>query len=261
MSSLKLYNISQKLSIMLYQDFNSHIPFNYIPVFYENFNFVEHLHGDLEIIAVYSGEVIVTIDEAPALLHEGDFALILSNQIHSYRSVGESRVWVSVFAEDYVRDFAADMQNLCTAHPVFRCEDLVRRFIEKYMIFNAHPTREELCACLSILCHLFRSGNEFHVRPRTGRVHFRDILNYISEHYTEDISLTKVATELHLDVNYLSRCFHRCVDSHFSEFVNRYRVSYAQTCLARGSSMAEIAEMCGFRSIRTFNRAFSDLPG
>ena len=246
---------------MIYQSFNSHIRYNYVPKLYTDFDFVEHLHSDFEIIYVLEGSTILTVDEKDVPLHEGDFALVLSNQIHSYHTPAASRVWIGVFAEDYVRDFAAEMKDKQGKNVRFCCDETVRAFVFKYMIYARNPTRNELSACLTILCAQYQKNNVFtKILPSRGN-YLHDILNYISLHYTENISLKTAADALHINMNYLSRYFHKNIAMNFTDFVNHYRVSHAQALLAKDLDIAVVSFECGFQSIRTFNRVFKEITG
>jgi transcriptional regulator GlxA family with amidase domain len=88
------------------------------------------------------------------------------------------------------------------------------------------------------------------------------ILRYISEHYTDNLSLGKMARDLGYDERYLSRCFHRIIPLHFSRYVNQLRVETAIELLQRSDrSLSEIALECGFGSIRSFDRVFAEVTG
>lgn len=246
---------------MIYQSFNSHIRYNYVPKLYTDFDFVEHLHSDFEIICVLEGSTVLTVGEEDVPLSKGAFALVLSNQIHSYRTPVSSRVWVGVFAEDYVRDFAAEMKDKQGKNIRFCCDETVRAFVFQYMIFAQNPTRNQLSACLTILCDQYQKNNVFTKIKRARGNYLYDILSYISIHYTEDISLSTAANALHINMNYLSRYFHKNIAMNFTDFVNHYRVSHAQALLAKDLDIADISYECGFQSIRTFNRVFKEITG
>lgn len=202
---------------MIYQSFNSHIRYNYVPKLYTDFDFVEHLHSDFEIICVLEGSTVLTVGE---------------------------------------EDVPLSRKNIR-----FCCDETVRAFVFQYMIFAQNPTRNQLSACLTILCDQYQKNNVFTRIKRARGNYLYDILSYISIHYTEDISLSTAANALHINMNYLSRYFHKNIAMNFTDFVNHYRVSHAQALLAKDLDIADISYECGFQSIRTFNRVFKEITG
>ena len=247
---------------MIYQDFNSLYPYNYNSTMYQNLEYVEHLHDDFEVVYIIKGNVNLTVNGKLSELHEKDFAMILPNQIHSYITPeGTSLAWIGVFSKDYVKDFANETKGKEGAFSRFQCDDIVINFVSKYMIYAEHPTVNELSACLTILCAIYQRDNKFTKIKMIRENLLYNILHYISLHYTEDISLQNIADELHVNMNYLSRFFHKNIAMNFSTFINHYRVSHAEHMLAQNIEMADVAYGCGFRSIRTFNRAFKSITG
>lgn len=87
-------------------------------------------------------------------------------------------------------------------------------------------------------------------------------INYIKEHYKENISLEQVAQYLELTPEYLSTLFNREVGINFTTFLKRFRISQAKRLL-RGSDMKiyEIALETGYRDPKYFNRVFKEETG
>ena len=90
------------------------------------------------------------------------------------------------------------------------------------------------------------------------------MLSFITEHYTENITLTSMAEHLGYEPHYLSRCFHRAFDKNFKEFVNEYRIARASELLNKADgdiSITDIAYQSGFQSVRSFNRVYKNSLG
>jgi len=87
-------------------------------------------------------------------------------------------------------------------------------------------------------------------------------VNYIFEHYQENLSLEEVAEALDMQPTYFSRFFRQATGRRFVEFVNSLRINRACDHLAH-SEMA-ITDICfevGFTNISNFNRRFMALKG
>ena len=56
-----------------------------------NFNFPAHLHHSFEFLCVQSGTLACTLETEQYEVHPGEALLVLADQIHSYRTIGESQ--------------------------------------------------------------------------------------------------------------------------------------------------------------------------
>ena len=88
------------------------------------------------------------------------------------------------------------------------------------------------------------------------------LLIYVSEHFTENITLNSVAASLGYEPHYVSRCFNNFIGIGFKQFLNNYRVDYAKKLLLDPDvSITAAAYTSGFQSIRSFNRIFQETLG
>ena len=84
------------------------------------------------------------------------------------------------------------------------------------------------------------------------------LLQYIHEHYLENITLSKVAKDFGYSVDHCSRIIKKHVGRDFREYVNMLRIRKANALLADKSvnmTSIEILYKCGFQSAATFYRA------
>ena len=85
---------------------------------------------------------------------------------------------------------------------------------------------------------------------------------YISEHFTEQITLNQVADYVGLSKFYFERVFKQFTDMTFYQYLIQKRISFAQELLANHSlSVTEIAFAAGFSSSSAFARAFRQSTG
>ena len=88
------------------------------------------------------------------------------------------------------------------------------------------------------------------------------VVEYMKQNYTQDISLEKCAELTGSSYTYLSREFRQETGMRFVEFLNRQRVNRAKSLLIRNSyAMKEIAEMAGFRNYNYFFKVFKEMEG
>lgn len=86
------------------------------------------------------------------------------------------------------------------------------------------------------------------------------VFDYLDEHFTEDITLEKVADIAGFSKFHFSRLFKQCSGYNFYDYLCYRRIKNAETMLLQPNlSITEIALHSGFSSLSTFNRTFKKL--
>ena len=89
-----------------------------------------------------------------------------------------------------------------------------------------------------------------------------DVLQYLDEHYKEDISLQQLADRFFVNASYLSRLFKEEVGHIFTKHVMRLRVEKAQHLLKTTHlKIYEVSEAVGYSDVKYFNKIFKDFTG
>lgn len=115
--------------------------------------------------------------------------------------------------------------------------------------------------CLSLLYGLFSVLAENRTVD-SRNVHIAKALDYISQHYCENISIQELADRLHLNYNYFSRLFKQETGVAPIQFITAMRVKKAEHLLKYTSlSVSEIARTVGFQDVLYFSRAFKRCTG
>ncbi len=217
-------------------------------------NFPVHMHNSFEFIAVLGGELIITVEGKEYTLNKGECAIILPNEAHSYRTHIFSRSYLCVFSTDYVSDFYNKTENMSALDSVFRLEDAENTVNELLQPSNMFALKSTLYRILAT----FYSSTEF-VRQQNGshRSFVHEVLGFIENHYSEDVTMHDIAKIMGYTYSYFSGLFNRIFKTNFSALLNECRVSYASSLLiSTDKTISEIASICGYNSLRVFNRNF-----
>ena len=117
------------------------------------------------------------------------------------------------------------------------------------------------------ICYTFQDNIEIFtdslsmMPDKSGRI-VKNAAEYISRHFSEDISLAVIADELHVNTSYLSTLFRQVTGITFKEYLNRVRVEEAARLLSNTDySVMEIAVACGYRDQSYFTKVFKKLTG
>lgn len=243
-----------------YQEFNSSADLSIDRRFYRNFAFVPHYHANPEIVYVSSGSMLVTVDGIQNELTANHFCIVLPWQIHSYSTPVNSECVVLVFPSKYIASFVSNMSSSHGSSHVFTAEPDIHALFMKYL-YQDNVTNEYLISCILYgLCHSFVSSCT--IVPNSDRSRSQilmKMMDYVSSHFRENLSLKDVAKALGYNYYYVSHFFCEYSGLSFQQFRNLKRIEYARHELAFSQKTAtDIAFECGFSSVRTFNRVFRD---
>ena len=247
--------------MLLHQPWNSKGNYNYNANIYNNTDWAPHFHKNFELIYILDGTLKLTVNKSTERMQTGDYALILSNQIHSFEPDGSAKFWVAVFSEQFVPHFANQIEQYAGERSVFRCEESVDTFVRENLVF-AEPSITMKKACFYAVCDQYLRQIPLVDRKSRNDELICRILDYVAAHYREDLSLSDVAEYFGYEYHYLSKILNQSYRINFSELVNEYRVDRAIHLLENtDKSMTDIAMESGFRSIRNFNYVFRNVTG
>ena len=220
------------------------------------------MHRDLELTYVLDGEIDITIENETYSVKKNEMALIFSNQIHSYSSPKESRVLIHVFSSDNIRSFVRSLNGRIGKDPVFTCDEIVRNFYYNCLIEKKMRSNLAIKSYLYIILDQYLASTTLIERSKTNDDILHQMLDYITNHFKEDITLNSIATDLGYEPHYLSRIFGNSTGINLRSYINQYRIDYAKYLLSESKEpITDIALSCGFGTIRNFNRVFHEHVG
>lgn len=243
--------------MIFYQSDNSRAGENNDIRIFDNFNFMTHMHRDLELTFVLSGEIALTVEDKTYRVKAGEMALVFSNQIHAYSTPESSRVLIHVFSPDNVRSFIRILNGKVGKDPVFHCDAVIRDFYYACLIEQGLQSSLAIKSYLYIICDRYLASTTLVEAHKGSDNILHQMLHHIAHHFREDITLESLSDKLGYEPHYLSRVFGKGTGINLRRYINQYRIDYAKYRLSESEdSITDIALACGFGSIRNFNRVF-----
>ncbi len=247
--------------MIYHQPHNSKGNYNYNFVSYKDTVYQPHFHRNYEFILCLAGEVTVSVSSKSTVLLPGQAALVLSNQIHSFDVSGKSEVWVAVFGEDYVPKFSSMIKGRQGETSFFTLSKPIFDMVETCLI-NKESGLLLRKGCFYAICDEFLKNIPLVQVKKDNDFIVGQMLDRIAERFSENISLKTLAEEFGYEYHYLSRLLNKGYGINFNKLLNSYRVEAANEMLQTTKiSVTEIAQACGFQSIRNFNLVFKEMTG
>ena len=131
---------------------------------------------------------------------------------------------------------------------------------ETILLYRSYPTAEDwLIQVRSLLESLFFGG----AAQASETDETLDRINrYIQEHFSEPISLARIAEHFNYNSSYLSRFYKQNMREGINEHITRVRIEAACRLLRDGElRVGVIAEQCGFQTAKYFITAFRRVKG
>ncbi len=235
-----------------------------------------HHHDAVEVGYCFSGSGVFSVDGENLTFSAPCATVLYPGQLHKARSVGEedSR-WLfvtfraeSVFprnsraADELPWDTASAASALVTDARIVTLAKSIADEVEQKLQGWDNCVRGLLGALL--VCHgrlPRRPAGEGRERM-SALAKLRPLLQYIDEHYTDELDAESLARQIHAHPATLRAWFHSAIGLTAMQYVHRVRIS-AACSLLRGTDrpVTGIAGQVGYRSLPSFNRHFQEICG
>ena len=128
---------------------------------------------------------------------------------------------------------------------------------------NLYSAADSYAVYLECRTILLKKREELSGSSAYKEILVKRVKSYISEHYSEQITLNTVAAEFFTNPSYLSRLFSESEGCGFSDYVTALRIKRAKELLRECRSMKiyEVAEAVGYNSPKYFIRVFKEKVG
>lgn len=243
--------------MIFHQPFNSLSGYQYNIKIWENVIWNSHFHKNFELIYVMDGKLNCTINGKSEMLNKGDFALCLSNEVHSLIPENDARYLVCVFSEEYIKSVSKQFKGKTGSTFKFNCRDTVKNFYVDSMTNIDSPSIFTLKACLYAVCDEYLNYVSLEDVDNSKTDVILTIINFVENNFKKNISLRDISALLGYEYHYTSSLFRKLFNMSFNEFVNLYRLEAAIGLLENDfERLVDIAYESGFQSVRNFNNCF-----
>lgn len=243
-----------------------------------------HWHSELEFFYVEEGELEFFIENRSFLLKSGEGILVPPKLMHwartqenvLFHAVVVDPQWLcpSHNAESFRRYFypmsngSAQYATILTHAEVWQ-QEILNLLTPIFFMNEEEIVAKELFVQGTLLL-IWQKLYDHYLKARYPTVtyntdrwnYLQKSISYIETHYAEDMTLEKIASQVHLSRGQFCRQFQAWTGMTPFCYLNRCRVLNSSQLLAYSSKkISEIASLCGFNSISYFNRTFLKMIG
>ncbi len=224
--------------------------------------FPMHVHDAVEMVCLSKGHIVLTIGGEKVRLGPGDIGIAFPAVPHSYDEVSEDVDGMAmIFVPGVIQEFHNTFRTMVpkTACISRRQQDgAISRLIQDLMQLAPEKFRQLRLGYLHlILGYLLPGMSLVPVNKHLEMGLSYQVFHYISQHFTEPLSLESTAHALGISRIHLSHIFSQQLKINFRQYINTLRIDRACALLQDPTnSISQIAYLCGYGNPRTFHRAF-----
>lgn len=235
-----------------------------------------HYHADYELYYLYAGERFYFIKDTTYHIKKGTLVLIPPNIVHATLNVKNYAYerFLATFTQEHIKEFSRCFEDINFFEPVEKGiyvvsfaprEQLVIESIFQNMLETDDSTKKRFL----LTQILFYANNNKEIKPETGKNRLSgkqktitDVIAYINNNFSHELTLETVSSEFFMDSCYLSRIFKKAVGISFVDYINSVRVMEAKKLLGSSDeSIIYVSESVGFKSNTHFGRVFKKITG
>lgn len=262
--------------------FNFPIALHHLTRYHPRYHMQLHWHTQYELIRIVSGTFYLMLDQDAYTAYAGDVFFVRDGMLHG-----------GMPSEGCIYDcIVFDLEILMKNNHI--CSRTIQEIKEHKIVFSSFISQksEAVSVLTGQLCDVLaerKEGYEFMTqgylyqligtmiqeklyeeaekKEETGRLDaVKAVLDYISEHYSDSISLESLSRIAGMNPRYFCRYFRNMTERTPIDYLNYYRIECAcEMLLTRQISIKEAAISCGFNDesyfIKTFHKYKGITPG
>lgn len=255
----------------------------------------KHAHEFYEIIYITDGFTLHSLGSTMNILVTGDLLFIKPGEEHSYINAYQTKLYNVLFTPDELESPEGELFSLPGLSDMFSDKTAADDGNSQDISMNAriiHVPINERRSVESALEKLVeeqnqkRTGWKCSIRSRLSSFLIRysrmyeeqweskshsggdyygyvyQILRYIDENFSRDISMNDLSEITGLSSDYMSRKFKEVLHMPPSEYLRKFRIARAMELLCTTDlSVSEVAEKTGFSDVSLFSRVFKQAVG
>lgn len=215
-----------------------------------------------------SGTGVFFADSLRTVLHPGEIAVLPPNSPHGYQGLeGEWRLHYVGFEGSLCSHLMAVLR--LSQSGVYSIADPTLLFgrLKRLSSLAAEEKPQQLVCSQELYGLLLELSAGVRRLPQSRAEESegiaKEMILYLEDHFSEDISLRELSERFHLTPEYLCACFKAETQETIMQYLRRIRMHRAKLLLMESPdlSLREIAEACGFHSISYFGKVFRSSAG
>ena len=232
-----------------------------------------HWHRNFELCEILTGSCSLLVDGQSFEGKKGDIVTIREKDVHGFFVNEEVKFRIVQFSTRIFlnTDFKIKpLKKHITAEEIDSVPMLREKINylfgvlenegEAFEIKN-NPVFAMVCESAYFLLMRHFSAEEGKAPTRSDRETFFETVEFVNDHYTEDVNINVIAEHMCMSRNRLARMFEAHAGKSLKEYIDMLRIDHANQMINNGCNVTEAAIASGYQCIRTFNNVYKTYTG
>lgn len=249
----------------------------------DSIEYCPHWHKGIEVVYVLEGSTKVGLNNEIYTLNDKDILVISGGDVHYFLTQNKSGKMVIFQFElsiiDIYESTLSDRRLLC---PLIRNETIdleyinIHKKLEKQILALLKEYDNKLEGYrmalkarvydLMLILLRYTPTMQYSSMERTKQLirleRLEKVFLYVEENYDRTITIDDVSKIANYSTYHFTRFFKNTSGMTFGQYLSNFRIKKAEKYLMNKEyNITEIAYICGFNSIKTFNRLFKKTKG
>ena len=236
----------------------------------KNTDFAPHIHDNYEVFCLVRGRVDYMVEGKLYKLHSGAIMLMRSSETHNLivNESTEYERYVLSFMPDFILNNGFSRELLAP----FRARALGEKnmylsneldnapisYFEKMFKESKYLDEAEvvLANLVSLFCDINVAFNEKSEPNDSKNPIEKELISFVNEHLTEDITIERIAEHLHISPSQVSRIFKRATGASVHNYIITKRLILFNKKLDKGRGVLDACHESGFRDYSALYRLY-----
>jgi len=219
----------------------------------------------INITYVIEGAARYTVNNETINLEQGDLLVLPKGSVR--KAVTFNDRLMHCFSADFILKNSRNMElplPLPVKTSIGRHENIIHLFHELSFTWASkhHGYIMKSRGLFLQILHRFLEIIVYKTGPYTGDYRISRVINFITAHYSEHITVKMMAEMVNLNSTYFGVLFRQTMGMSLNQYLIHTRVTNAEHMLNSGEyKVGDVAEACGFTDISHFYKQFKRLKG
>lgn len=234
-----------------------------------------HNHREIELITILDGNAVIHIGRESHPIQKGDVIIIPPYTLHGATTFSDKDFYhyclsfdMSIIPDKKLQEELE--KGFISTEKIIKAEDPAAPLLSQLIkdAFNTHAKQKEgwelqVVGNMSTFFGLLKEHSYITKTEYNSKSDIcQDIMEYISNNYSIDITSSSAAEKFNMSKSYFCRIFKQNFGQCFQNYVNMYRTEKAKVMLKTTNlPISEIAMEVGFNSFSFFSKTFREYLG
>ena len=227
-------------------------------------DYANHIHNTYEILYFLQGNMQMVMGGNVYMMKRGDLFIIRPSVYHRVQVLDTNTPYerfVFNFPENFIptacKEFfanARDVYNIAPDHHIFAMFEDWKKICLKNQLEDIDEIHFEFFKTILSLLSVYKGGKE--IKPIKSNKLLEEILSYINERPTEKITVDVLSEQFFISKSWIIHTFKNQLGISLMDYVNKKRMTYAQSLINNGLTPTQACEQCNFSDYSTFYRQY-----